>query len=180
MEHIKRVKRELMYKGSILEFYKDTVEMPEGGTGYWDHIEHRGAAAVVPVTDTGNILMVRQYRNSLNRETLEIPAGGLDGWDEPTIKAAARELEEETGYRSDNLVKLISIATAVAFCNEIVDIYLATNLVKTQQHLDHGEYIHVEEYSLNELKTMIAQEIIQDSKTISAVLAYESFYRDNH
>ena len=130
-EHIKRVDRILKYKGSILDIYTDVIETPDGHRAEWDYIDHRGAAAVVPVLDDGRLLMVRQYRDALDRETIEIPAGGLNGWDEPTINAAARELEEETGYRSDNLTKLVSVVTAVAFCNEVVDVYLATDLVKT-------------------------------------------------
>ena len=147
-EHIKRVDRILKYKGSILD----------GHRAEWDYIDHRGAAAVVPVLDDGRLLMVRQYRDALDRETIEIPAGGLNGWDEPTINAAARELEEETGYRSDNLTKLVSVVTAVAFCNEVVDVYLATDLVKTSQHLDEDEFIDVEKYTLDELKDMIFSE----------------------
>ena len=118
-EHIKRVDRILKYKGSILDIYTDVIETPDGHRAEWDYIDHRGAAAVVPVLDDGCLLMVRQYRDALDRETIEIPAGGLNGWDEPTINAAARELEEETGYRSDNLTKLVSVVTAVAFCNEV-------------------------------------------------------------
>ena len=179
-EHIKRVDRILKYKGSMLEIYTDVIETPEGHRANWDYIEHRGAAAVVPVLDDGRLLMVRQYRDALDRETIEIPAGGLNGWDEPTINAAARELEEETGYRSDNLTKLISVVTAVAFCNEVIDVYLATNLKKTSQHLDEDEFIDVESYTLDELKDMIFAETIQDSKTISAVLAYDALLKKNN
>ena len=157
-EHIKRVDRILKYKGSILDIYTDVIETPDGHRAEWDYIDHRGAAAVVPVLDDGRLLMVRQYRDALDRETIEIPAGGLNGWDEPTINAAARELEEETGYRSDNLTKLVSVVTAVAFCNEVVDVYLATDLVKTSQHLDEDEFIDVEKYTLDELKDMIFSE----------------------
>ena len=166
-EHIKRVDRILKYKGSILDIYTDVIETPDGHRAEWDYIYHRGAAAVVPVLDDGRLLMVRQYRDALDRET-------INGWDEPTINAAARELEEETGYRSDNLTKLVSVVTAVAFCNEVVDVYLATDLVKTSQHLDEDEFIDVEKYTLDELKDMIFAGTIQDSKTISAVLAYDA------
>ena len=174
MEHIKRVGRELMYKGSMLEFYKDTIVTPDGKTVYWDHIEHKGAAAVVAVRDDGRIIMVRQFRNSPDKETLEIPAGGINKG-EPVKTAAIRELEEETGYKSDpdNVRKLISIITAVAFCNEKVDIYVADKLTKSVQQLDEEEYINVEYYTLQELKDMIMNGIIEDSKTISAILAYE-------
>ena len=84
-EHIKRVDRILKYKGSILDIYTDVIETPDGHRAEWDYIDHRGAAAVVPVLDDGRLLMVRQYRDALDRETIEIPAGGLNGWDEPTI-----------------------------------------------------------------------------------------------
>ena len=174
MEHIKRVGRELMYKGSMLEFYKDTIVTPDGKTVYWDHIEHKGAAAVVAVRDDGRIIMVRQFRNSADKETLEIPAGGINKG-EPVKTAAIRELEEETGYKADpdNVRKLISIITAVAFCNEKVDIYVADKLTKSVQQLDEEENINVEYYTLQELKDMIMNGIIEDSKTISAILAYE-------
>jgi len=179
MDRIKRVDRILKYKGSILDFYTDVIESPDGHRADWDFIDHRGAAAVVPVLPDGRLLMVRQFRNSLDRDTIEIPAGGLDGWDEPTIKAAARELEEETGYKSDNLVKLISVVTAVAFCNEVIDVYLARDLIKTEQHLDQDEFIEVEAYSLEELKDMIFAGKIQDSKTVASVFAYESYINSN-
>ena len=102
-EEFKRLKRELVYKGAIVDFYKDTILVPNGNIVEWDFIGHQGAAAVVPVRKDGKLLMVRQYRNALDRYTLEIPAGGLNGADEPTRTAAARELEEETGYVAGKL-----------------------------------------------------------------------------
>lgn len=84
-DEIKRVKRELKFKGKIIDFYQDTMEINGDHTVIWDFIKHKGAAAVVPVTDEGKILMVRQYRNALERYTLEIPAGALDTADEPGI-----------------------------------------------------------------------------------------------
>ena len=137
---------------------------------------HKGAAGVLPVLDNGNILMVRQYRNALDRETLEIPAGGLDGEKEEMIKCAARELEEETGYKSEDLSFLLSIRTTVAFCNERIDIFVARNLKKTHQHLDEDEYVDVEEHSPQELVQMVYDGKIQDSKTVSAIMTYFSKY----
>ena len=91
MAEFERLSRDLVHKGAIIDYYKDTVKVPNGNVVKWDYIDHKGAAAVVPVTDDGKILMVKQYRNALTRETLEIPAGGLNGADEPTLDAAARE-----------------------------------------------------------------------------------------
>ena len=95
--------------------------------------------------------MVHQYRNALDRETLEIPAGSRDSVDEDTKVCAARELEEETGYRSDKINLLLSLRTTVAFCNEFIDVYLAEDLKPGKQHLDEGEEIQVEAYSMEEL-----------------------------
>lgn len=168
-----RLDRTLMHHGAIVDFYKDTVRTPAGHIVEWDFIGHKGAAAVVAVAEDGRLLMVRQYRNALDRYTLEIPAGGLDGADEPTRTAAARELEEETGYRSDDIELLLTLRTTVAFCNEKIDIYLARNLEKTHQNLDEDEFIHVEAYTVDELTQMIYEGKIEDAKTMAAILAYK-------
>ena len=172
MDEYKRLSRELVAKGAIIDYYQDTMLIPTGNVAKWDLIDHKGAAAVVAVRDDGKLLMVRQYRNALERETLEIPAGGLNGREEPTDQAAKRELEEETGYTCDKLELLNSIYTTVAFCNEKIDIYLARNLKPGKQHLDEDEYLNVEAYSLEELKQMIYDCKIQDSKTICAIMTY--------
>ena len=171
-EEFKRLNRELVQKGSIIDYYQDTMLIPNGNTAKWDLIDHKGAAAVVAVREDGKILMVRQYRNALERETLEIPAGGLNGKEEPTEHAAMRELEEETGYQCDHLELINSIYTTVAFCNEKIDIYLARNLRPGKQHLDEDEFLNVEAYSPEELKQMIFECKIQDSKTICGILTY--------
>lgn len=172
----KRLNRELVYAGSIIDFYKDTVQVPNGNVVKWDFIGHKGAAAVVPVREDGRILMVRQYRNALDRYTLEIPAGGLNGVDEPTKDAAERELEEETGYQCKEMELLISIRTTVAFCNEKIDIYVARDLTPGRQKLDEDEFINVEAYDIEELTQMIFDTKIQDSKTIAALMAYKDKY----
>ncbi len=173
MEEFKRLERTLVAKGAIIDYYQDTMQVPNGNIAKWDLIDHKGAAAVVAVREDGKLLMVRQYRNALERETLEIPAGGLNGREEPTEAAARRELQEETGYLCENLELLVSIYTTVAFCNEKIDIYLAEGLRSPgEQHLDEDEYIHVEAYTLEELRRMILDCKIQDSKTICGILAY--------
>ena len=176
-DEFKRLDRELVYKGSIIDFYKDTVQVPNGRVVKWDFIKHQGAAAVVPVTADGKLLLVRQYRNALDRYTLEIPAGGLNGPDEPTKEAAARELEEETGYRAGKIQWLITIRTTVAFCNEKIDMYVETDLIPGSQHLDEDEYMDVEAYTVDELCEKIFAGEIEDSKTISAIMSYRAKYR---
>ena len=174
---IKRVKRELVYQGSILDIYNDSIQLPDGKIEHWDYVEHRkGAAAVVAVLEDGRLLLVRQYRNALNRFTLEIPAGARDSVTEPTSECAARELEEETGYRCDNLEFLISLKTTVAFCNELVDVYVARNLIPSTQKLDEGEEIELEAHTLEDLCEKIYKGEIQDGKTVAAIMAYKNKY----
>lgn len=181
MEQFERIDRELVYKGTIIDFYKDTVKIPNGNVAKWDFIGHKGAAAVVPVLDDGRILLVHQYRNALDRETIEIPAGGRNGTKEPFLDCAFRELEEETGYTApskDSLEFLISLKTTVAFCDEQIDVFVAKNLQKTKQHLDEDEFINVQAYEMDELLEMIFSGKMQDGKTVSSILAYKAKYLD--
>ena len=172
---IKRLSRELVYKGTILDIYKDTMDVGNGKIEEWDYVAHRkGAACVLPVLPDGKILMVRQYRNALERDTLEVPAGARDSVNEDTMLCAVRELEEETGYKSKKVSKLLSLRTTVAFCNEMVDVYLAEDLVPGKQQLDDAEDIRVEAFELETLCDMIYQGVIQDAKTVAAILAYSN------
>jgi ADP-ribose pyrophosphatase len=176
MNKYERIDRTLIHKGAIIDYYQDTVKIPNGNVAKWDFIQHKGAAAVIPVKEDGKIIMVRQFRNALDRETLEIPAGGLNSVEEPTDAAAMRELEEETGYKTDKLELLLSLRTTVAFCNEKIDVYVAKDLKPSKQHLDEDEYLDVVSYDLDELIRMIYDCKIQDSKTVAALLAYKDKY----
>lgn len=178
MEKYERLDRQLVYEGTIINMYKDHIKVPNGNIVDWDFIGHKGAAAVIPITDEGKILLVKQWRNALDRFTLEIPAGGLENADEPMIDCAARELEEETGYKSDNLEFLASLRTTVAFCNERIDVFVARNLTKTSQKLDEDENIEVMAYNMDELLELIREGIMQDSKTVSSILAYKAFFAE--
>ena len=163
---IKRVKRELVYQGSILDIYNDSIQLPDGKIEHWDYVEHRkGAAAVVAVLEDGRLLLVRQYRNALNRFTLEIPAGARDSVTEPTSECAARELEEEKQK-----------ITTVAFCNELVDVYVARSLIPSKQKLDEGEELDLEAHTLEDLCEKIYKGEIQDGKTVAAIMAYKNKY----
>ncbi|NLZ80411.1 MAG: NUDIX hydrolase [Clostridiales bacterium] len=177
MESSKRLNRELVQKGTIIDIYKDTIQTPENKVVYYDFIGHKGAAAVVAVTNDNKILMVKQYRNAIDAFTLEIPAGGKDGIDEHTKTCAARELEEETGYKSYNLEFLIGINTSVAFCNEKIDIYVAKDLIPSSQNLDEDEFIDVKAYFIEELIEFIFSGEITDAKTIAGLLAYKEKYK---
>lgn len=174
MEEIKRIKRELIHEGNVIDLYEDTMLLPNGKTEKWDLVHHRmGAACVLPVLPDGRILMVHQQRPALDRWTLEVPAGKRDSLTEDTIVCAKRELEEETGYSSDHIEPLCKIKSTVAFCDEFIDAYVATDLYPIDgQHLDESEVIEIVTYTLEELIDKIFAGEIQDSKTIASIMSY--------
>ena len=174
MSGIRRKSRELVYEGTILKVYKDYMENGDK-EAVWDFIHHDGAAAVLAVAEDGKIIMVRQYRNALDRYTLELPAGKVDSIDEDRRLCAYRELREETGYSVDSpedLEYLVTVDTMIAFCNEEVDIYVARNLNPCRQELDEDEEISLEFWSIDELMSEIYKGNIRDAKTVAALSAY--------
>jgi ADP-ribose pyrophosphatase len=173
VQHYKRQKRELANKGNIIDYYRDTIEIDGEKETIFDFIDHKGASAIIPVDQDGNILMVRQYRNAIDKEDLEIPAGGLNPG-EDNLTCAMRECEEETGYQPGETHHLIDIYTTVAFSNEKIGIYYTNQLTKTEQHLDEDEFVTIERYSLEELIKKILSGEIQDAKTIAGILAYKT------
>ena len=175
MGDFKRLGRELSYQGKILKVYTDHVYV-NGKDSNWDFIHHNGGAAVVPVTQEGKILMVRQWRNAIDRYTLEIPAGALNWAEESGKDCVARELEEETGYCSKDIEWLITINSWPPFTNEKVEIFVARNLISSKQNFDEEESIELEEYTIEELKSFIFEGKITDSKTVAGLLAYAAKY----
>lgn len=174
---IKRIDRKLEFRGAIVDFYTDYMQMPDGRVVKWDYISHRkGAAAIVPVMDDGKILMVHQYRNALDRMTIEIPAGARDNTSEDTKVCAVRELEEETGYRAGKVEFLLSLRPTVAYDNEFIDVYVARDLQPGKRHLDQDEFIELEAVSLDDLCERIYAGEIQDGKTVAALMAYKNKY----
>lgn len=179
MEEYKRLNRTLAYKGTILEVYKDEIEVCNGNTVYYDYIHHKGAAAVLPVMEDGRLLMVIQYRNAIDRYSIELPAGGLDSADERPIDCAKRELLEETGYTAESMEELISIYTTIAFCNEKIPIYVAhIKGEAVEQKLDENEFVRIRAFTVEELIEKIYDGTLNDSKTVAAVLAYKNKYCD--
>ncbi|GMQ56999.1 NUDIX hydrolase [Vallitalea sediminicola] len=174
---IKRLDRKEVFNGKRVRLVIDKLRMPNDKEVNWELITHPGAAAVIPVDNDGNIIMVRQYRNAADDYVLEIPAGGVEEGEDPSI-CATRELEEETGYKSDNIEYLLKFYSSIGITDEMISIYVATDLKESVQNLDDDEYVTIEKYKLDELINMIYSGEITDGKTISGLLAYKCKIND--
>ncbi len=159
-----------IYTGKVITLNVDTVQLPNGITVDLETIRHPGAAAVVPVKDDGTVVMIRQFRHAAGGFIYEIPAGKLAPGEDP-LHCAARELEEEVGYRASTFELLSSIFTAPGFADEVIHVYKATGLTKGRQHLDRDEVLDVVEMPLSEAITKIEDGTIRDGKTIVGLQA---------
>lgn len=167
-----KLESRLAYSGGIVNFYQETMKLPNGNIVDWDYIEHKGAVAVIPVDENGKIIMVRQYRIGADKELIEIPAGGINPGEVP-YEAAMRELEEETGYRTDKLCHLLDVFAAPAYTSECVYTYYTEKLIPSETNYDENEFISLERYTIDELVAMIIDGTIIDGKTIAGLLAYK-------
>lgn len=163
------VSSEEIYKGKIVHLFCDTVRLPNGKEATREVIRHVGAAAVVPLTDEGNVILVRQYRYPFSQVMLEIPAGKLN-IDEDPIDCAKRELIEETGYDAKEFVYLGAFYPSVAMLNEVIHLFLAKNMTLRETNLDEDEFLHVEQRPLGEVVEAVMRGEIPDGKTQTAIL----------
>ncbi len=165
----KLVDSKLLYDGRIIKLRRDTVTLPDGGSSTREVVEHPGAVAIVPVTADGRVVLVRQYRHAVGALTLEIPAGTLAPGEEP-LSCAYRELEEETGYTAGSLQYLSSVYTTPGFTNEKIHLYVAGQLSEAKQSTDDDEFINVEIYTSEQIRSFINTGAICDAKSMLALL----------
>lgn len=154
-----------IYRGRIVSLALETVTLPNGATVELEIIHHPGAAAIVPLKDDGTVVLVRQYRHAVGGYIDEIPAGKLHPGEDPR-ECAARELEEEIGFRAASLEHLISFFTTPGFTDELIHIYKATGLTPGIQRLGRDEILDVIEISVEQAMDRIAEGTIRDGKTI--------------
>lgn len=162
--------RKTVYRAGIIDVDEMEVSLPNGNHANRVIVVHKGAAAVVPVDDEGNVYLVRQHRVALDQMLLEIPAGKLDYVGEDPFNAAIRELKEETGLEAEHMEFLINAITTPGFCTETIGIYLATGLSQHENRLDPDEFLNVEKMPLEKAVDAVLRGEFRDLKTACGLL----------
>ncbi len=165
----KQLRSEQLVDGALLKVYRDQAEMPDGSTAVREWIDHPGASAIVPLFDDGQTVLVRQFRYPSRRVFWEVPAGKLDQDGESPEKVAARELEEETGWRAHRFEHVGSAYPCIGYSNEIIHFYVARDLEPGQRELGEHEFMDVERMPFDEAVAMARRGDILDMKSVTAL-----------
>jgi ADP-ribose pyrophosphatase len=173
------VSRRPVHDGRIVHLSVDTVRMPDGSQKQMEHIRHAGASAILPMVGSiddadPEILLIRQYRYSAGDWLYEVPAG-TRGEGEPFEDVARRELEEETGWRAGKILPLTRIYTTPGFTDEVIHLWLASELEKSATKLDEDEFVEVVPVRFSTALQWIREGRIIDGKSLATLLYAAQF-----
>jgi ADP-ribose pyrophosphatase len=174
----KTLSSQIVFEGRIFRVRVDTVQKSGGRKTTREIIEHDDVIVVIAVDADDNILLVKQYRRAVDKELLEMPAGGIDAGEDPEA-AVIREMQEETGFRPQKLVRLGGFYSTPGFCDEYLHLYLATDLTPGRLYASDTEGIEVVKVPVAQIPDMITSGKIEDAKSIAGLLAYLE-YRKTH
>lgn len=168
-----------IFNGKMISLQEEEVVLPNGNTGNREIVKHPGAVAVLPITENGDIIFVKQFRKAVEQVLLEIPAGKIE-LNEAKEKTAVRELEEEIGYTTNHLQYVTSFYTSPGFANEIIHLYYTKHLKELDQRaeLDEDEFLEIKQLSLQEAEKYMQNAPINDIKTMYALLYCKQFGLD--
>lgn len=166
----KKISSKEIFDGKVINVTVDAVELPNGAEGIREIVHHRGAVCVLPLTDDGDVICVRQFRYAHGEVLLEIPAGKLEEGEHDHRAAALRELSEETGAECSELIYLGKLYPSPAIFTEVIHMYLARGLTFGETHPDDDEFLEIERIPLEKLKDMVMRGEIYDAKTQVCVM----------
>lgn len=165
---------EVLAEGGMLTVKHDKVKLSNGQESYREYVIHPGAVVVVPILPNGHVLLERQFRYPLHQVFVELPAGKIDPG-EDVLVTGQRELLEETGYSAQEWVKLGIQHPCIGYSNEVIHIYMATDMVAGQHERDVDEMLEVFDIPFAECLEMVEAGKITDSKTIAALFLAEKY-----
>jgi len=169
----KTLSSQLIYDGRAVKLRIDTVRMPSGRETTREIVEHSDCVAIVVIDANDNVLLVNQFRKSVEKELLEIPAGGIDPGEDPAV-TVRREMQEETGYLPRKVERLGGFYSSPGFCSEYLYLYLATDLIPSQLYAEDTESIKLTRVPISQIPSLITSGKICDAKSIAGLLIYSS------
>lgn len=158
-----------VFNGRLLHVFKDRVRLPDGSTSTREWIKHPGAAAVVPVFENGDIMLIKQFRYPLRKVFFEVPAGKIDSKEDPE-KTAAREVEEETGLIYNKMHYLAPFHPSIGYTDEVIHLFCAWNITETNRRVDDDEFLLTQRVPFKEAIKMVYDGKITDGKTMVSLL----------
>lgn len=170
------IMEQTLFEGLIFNVNRVDVRLPNGTMSQRDIVRHPGAVGIVALTDSGKICLVRQWRATLDRATLEIPAGKLEPGEDP-LACAKRELKEETGMTAGNIAFLTTLAPSIGCSDELIHLYMATDLSCGDAHPDADEFVKAELIDLDTCINLVLDGRIEDAKTVVGALICDAISR---
>jgi len=175
-----RLDGRMVHDGRIVHLSVDTVRFPDGSVGELELVRHDGASAVLPVMgsldeEDPDVLLLRQYRYASGGYLWEVPAGMPRESGEPWEVCASRELEEETGYKAGSLRPLTRVYTTPGFSDEVIRLFVGTDLSEGRRNLDDDEFLEVVRMPLSEAVERVRTGEVIDCKSIATILYVAHF-----
>ena len=172
----KWIEKRKIFKGKTFTLFSGKIVSDNGDIFQRDVVDHPGGVAVVPLIGD-SIVFVKQYRIAIKKEIVEIPAGVIEKNEKPK-NAAKRELKEETGYITDQLTHLTSFFVSVGYTTEKIHVYMAENMIQSNQKLDLDENISILKIKISKIPDLLKKKWFEDSKTIIGLQYFLSRHND--
>lgn len=165
----KKLSSQEIFNGELLHVFGDVALLPDGSSGTREWIKHPGACAIVPVFENGDVMLIKQFRYPVAQLFLEVPAGKIDAG-EPPLQTAMRELKEETGIAAKTLSYVGHFYPAIGYSDEVIHIYLASELQEQEQRTDADEFVINHRIPFKEVVQRVHSGEINDGKTVVCIL----------
>lgn len=163
---------ERIVQEAFLDIKRVNKKLPNGVEVSRIVVRHKGAAVIIPVTEEGKFLLIKQYRLPVDKYLIEFPAGGKEDG-EPWVETALRELREETGFGAKSIKEIGTLFPTPGFCDEIQFLFVAKDLYDSALEADFDEDFELLELSGQEIEEKILNNEITDAKTIASYMKYK-------